>query len=125
MPRIMLDVPVPDVAAAVDFYRRAFGATPGASDGSGAVRLDLSKVSLRVVHEAGHVPDAADAKHYEKGRTPRLELRTDDVQQLLDEAIAAGAMLRSRNPRAESGKPPRYAHILDPFGHLWALAQEP
>ncbi len=124
MPRIMVDVLVPDVAAAVEFYRHAFGAEPGAPDGSDTACLDLGEVTLRVVQEAGPVPHASDAGFYKKGRSVRLELRSDDVQQLLDRAVAAGAALRGRTPRAESGEPPTYAHILDPFGHLWALAQE-
>jgi uncharacterized glyoxalase superfamily protein PhnB len=51
----------------------------------------------------------------DKGRTPRLECVVDDVSAAVARFIRAGGTLRVRTS-------PTYAHVIDPFGHLWAFA---
>jgi uncharacterized glyoxalase superfamily protein PhnB len=118
---MIVNVPVSDVAAAVRFYCEAFSATVSSTEVSGAVHVELGSAVLRVCDEASHVADRADARHYNKGSTPRLELRVDAVQAWIDRATSAGARLCARLP-VEPAAAIRYAQILDPFGHLWSFA---
>ena len=49
-----------------------------------------------------------------------LQLCFDDVDATMDRAIMAGATLRTPPQDADWGD--RLATIVDPFGHIWALA---
>lgn len=129
-----LDLAVPDVPAAVRFYERALAPESVLETPSGAVELWLvagGGLVLRVVDEATFAPSRADRDMYTKGKTPRLEIVVDDVDERVDRMLAAGATLRCRlvpgddgvlRSRREGEGPTRYAHVIDPFGHLWAIA---
>src|SRR5262245_46386279 len=121
---ITLDVPVPNVAAAVAFYVRAFGVEPAPPDATGACALVWGSVVLRVCDEATHVPDDSDRIYYDKGRTPRLEMRVDDVDAAVECAAAAGARSFPRSPSSDGSPGHIYAQVLDPFGHLWSFKRE-
>jgi len=55
------------------------------------------------------------------GRASTLfQLCVDDVDQTLAKAVAAGATVRTPAQDADWGD--RVATIVDPFGHIWALA---
>jgi predicted enzyme related to lactoylglutathione lyase len=117
---ITVDVPVADVAAAERFYREAFDLTAPGSDAAGGGRwLALTGVTLRICDRSTHVPNAADARYYQMGRVPRLELRVDDLEESLARAVRAGAVACARVP---SEGALRYAQIIDPFGHKWSFA---
>lgn len=131
-----LDVAVSDVDAAVRFYERAFEPESVLETGSGTVEVWLRGEDgpvLRVVDERTNAPTMADRDLYRKGRTPRLELVVDDVDEWVDRMAAAGATVRVRlvpgeggvlRKKAEGDGPTRYAMVLDPFGHLWAIAAD-
>lgn len=122
-----LDVAVSDVPAAIRFYREAFEAIPGPA-GSDELRMndDGDALVLHVVDEATHTPSEADRFDYRKGKTPRLEIMVDDVDEWLSRAVRAGATVRCRLP-ADRSRPADdpgasdYAQFLDPFDHMWAL----
>jgi len=121
---ITLDVPVPDVAAAAAFYVHAFGVEPVPLDATGACPLVYDEFVLRVCDETTHVPNDSDQVFYQKGRTPRLEMRVDDVDGAVDYATEAGAKELFRLPATDGSPGHVYAHILDPFGHLWSFTRE-
>jgi uncharacterized glyoxalase superfamily protein PhnB len=121
---ITLDVPVPNVAVAVAFYARAFDVEPSPPDVTGACEFGFEDVVLRVCDEATHIPRGSDPMFYKKGRTPRLELRVEDVDAAVATATAAGARELFRLPPSDGSPGHVYAHILDPFGHLWSFARE-
>lgn len=122
---ITLDVPVPDVAAAVAFYARAFDLLPSHPDATGACEIGIEDdLVLRVCDEATHVPRGSDPISYKKGRTPRLELRVDDVDAAVECATAAGARELVRLSPSDGSAGHWYAQILDPFGHLWSFKRE-
>lgn len=131
---LYLDVAVPDVAAAVRFYERAFSPETVLDGPNGSVEIWLvaeGALALRVVDERAHVPDLRTLMGYEKGRTPRLELVAEDVEARVAKLERAGATVRARlvrgadgalRERTEGDGPALAAYVLDPFGHLWAIA---
>jgi uncharacterized glyoxalase superfamily protein PhnB len=69
------------------------------------------------------LPEDAQPPEYDeppaKGRTPRLELRVGDARAAIDRFVRAGGTLRYLAPDGD------YAHLHDPYGHLWAFWQPP
>lgn len=125
--RLTFDLPVDDVGRAQMFYRRLFEAK-----GKGPKIAVGRRVTLFVVDEARWAPRPADVD-YARGRTPRLEWRVDDVAEWIARAVAAGATVRCQlapgadgvlRDATDAATPIDYAHVIDPFGHLWAFARE-
>ena len=122
----MAALPIPvyvDVGAAanmwraVDFYKAMLDIPEVWQRDDQCLELSLSEGLSVVICQVR--PEESDSS-YEKGRTPRLELRVDDVTEQVRRAVAAGAVLHfcKKNPAGVD----TYAHALDPFGHLWAFA---
>ena len=112
-----------DAAAAIDFYRRAFGAEE---------KLRLAGPDGRVGHAELMIGAAtimlAD-EHPEMGfRSPRalggspvtIHLYVPDVDALVARAEAAGATVT--RPVADQFYGDRSAQLEDPFGHHWSFA---
>src|SRR3954447_279899 len=88
---------VDGAARALDFYRKAFGATelfrlegPGGKIGHAEIRIGDTVIMLADVHPE---MDVHDPKHY-KGTPVSLHLYTDDVDRLAAQAVAAGATVK-------------------------------
>lgn len=130
--RSVTPVLVSNVAEAVRFYERAFGLHmhPHANPPPGAVDLALPQSDyfiFRVQDERAPVssPDVT----YTKGRTPRFQLRVNNVNAAVEQAVNAGGIVRTRLfgkhdtlPVSVAHTECMYAHIADPFGHIWAFA---
>jgi PhnB protein len=114
---------VSDAAAAIDFYRRAFGAHELAryttTDGTKIMHasLDLHGATMFLAdefHGAPHDPQAL-------GATPvTLHLTVPDVDAVMNNATHAGATVTM--PAADMFWGDRYGRLRDPFGHEWAVA---
>ena len=120
---------VSDASAAVDFYKRAFGATQDSEVHymPGTTRI----MHVRVLINGSLVmlaDDFADMKH-QPPQTPEalggssitLALQVDDVQSFWDRAVAEGATITM--PLADMFWGDRYGQITDPFGHKWSMSQ--
>jgi len=68
-----------------------------------------------VVDEATYAPTMRERDSYEKGKTPRVEIVVDDVDVRVAKFVKAGATVQSQK---EGGR----ALVVDPFGHVWAIA---
>ena len=110
-------------AAAIDFYKQAFGAEelmrmPG-PDGRllhGCVRINGSSVMLvDEMAECGALSPKAL-----KGTPVTLHLIVDDADAAVERAAAAGATVVM--PVAEMFWGDRYGLVEDPFGHRWSIA---
>ncbi len=114
---------VDGAAAAIEFYKKAFGAkevmrmpAPGGRIGHAEVKIGDSHVML------------ADENLEMKARSPRsvggspisLLLYVDDVDKTVDRAVAAGAKLT--RPVADQFYGDRTGGLEDPFGHQWYVA---
>ena len=112
-----------DCAAAIEFYKQAFGAEemmrlPG-PDGRllhAAVRVNGSMVMLNDEYPemGGHSPLALG------GSPVTLHLMVDDADAVAARAVAAGAEITM--PVADQFWGDRYGVVKDPFGHLWSIA---
>lgn len=110
-------------AAAIEFYRKAFGAVelsrmPGA-DGKlmhAMVRLGGSPLMLvDAMPQWGMLgPDAL------KGTPVTIHMYVEDVDATIERAVAAGAKVVM--PAADQFWGDRYGKIEDPFGHHWSVA---
>jgi PhnB protein len=114
---------VRDAAAAVAFYRRAFGAEEihrnTYPDGRIVAELAVDGARFRVADEA---PEAANLSPQAlDGTTVRLNLLVDDPDGLAARAVAAGATEVA--PVADQAYGLRQGRLADPFGHHWLIGR--
>jgi PhnB protein len=116
------------VESAVDFYCRAFGAEELyrnlAPDGKAVMHCELLCGDSRFfIHD--EFPDHGLLSPVGLGlnRSPvTLHMYVDDVDELYDRAVAAGAEVVL--PLADCFWGDRYAIVRDPFGHFWSMASQ-
>lgn len=110
-------------AAAIEFYKKAFGATemirlPG-PDGRlmhACIRINGSSVML-----ADEYPEMGSLSPTSlKGTPVTIHLIVDDVDRVAEQALAAGAKIVM--PVADMFWGDRYGVLEDPFGHRWSVA---
>lgn len=113
---------VRDTAAAIEFYRQAFGATETfrlnePSGRIGHAELGFGVATLMLCDEfpehAIVAPDPAT------GSSATIHLHVDDADAVLAQAVALGATLVRAATDAFYGE--RSGVILDPFGHRWNI----
>jgi PhnB protein len=118
---------VSDGSAALDFYCRAFGAilvsrmdTP--SGGVAHAELDFGNGRLQLADampDYGLVAPAARGSGGEDAVTHSTCLYVPDVDAVTARAVDLGATLREPPSTFVTGD--RFASVLDPFGHRWAI----
>ena len=112
-----------DTAAAIDFYKRAFGATElmrlaEPSGKIGHAELQIGSVILMLADE---YPDYGAISAETLGGSPiKLHLYVPNVDQFVERAITEGASLS--RPVEDHGYGDRGGQIKDPFGYTWIVA---
>jgi PhnB protein len=114
---------VADTAAAVDFYRRAFGAivehrVGGPDDPDGVVQLSASGARYWVSgtsQELGRLDPASIG-----GATGRFLLVVEDPRSVTDAAVEAGGRLTNRVTEEHGWL---LGRVVDPFGHEWEIGR--
>jgi uncharacterized glyoxalase superfamily protein PhnB len=109
---------------AIAFYKKAFGAelkahAPGPAPGStmhAEIRIGDSSVFLMEMMG----PTPATPPTSASGTTSLVHLFVPDVDAVFAKAVAAGATVVM--PLSDMFWGDRYGQIVDPFGHVWALA---
>jgi len=109
--------------AAIEFYKKAFGAreisrreTPNGRLIHGQLQIGDSMLFLSDVF-----PDSDTAAPSSIGTTTvTLHIYTNDVDALWDRAVAAGARVSIPLENQYWGE--RYGKLIDPFGHQWTLS---
>ena len=114
---------VRDAARALDFYKKAFGATelmrfpaPG-----GRIAHAEIKIGEGVVMLADESPEMGHKSPQTIGGTPvSLMFYVPDVDARFAKALAAGGVVV--NPLKDQFYGDRSGTIADPFGHVWTIA---
>ena len=118
MVNLLINIDVPDLAAAVAFYTEAFGLTVTRRFGADGA-LDGWPARLYLLQKSeGSVGAAARLRRYDRHWTPvHLDVVVEDVEAALARSIAAGAHAETEIKTAAWGK---IVTIADPFGHACA-----
>jgi PhnB protein len=115
---------VNDGQKAVEWYKKAFGGTitgvhltPDGKVMHAEVKIGDSRLML-----ADEFPGFGCGSPKTLGGSPVvLNLYSEDVDSLFNQAVAAGATVTM--PLANQFWGDRYGQITDPYGHRWALGQ--
>ncbi len=116
---------VRDAAAAIDFYRAAFGAEevmrmPG-PDGRTVMHGEL-KIGDSMVYLCDEFPQMGAKGPKSIGGTPvTLHMYVRDADAAFQRATAAGATVKM--PLQDAFWGDRYGILEDPFGHTWSVGQ--
>jgi PhnB protein len=116
---------VHDAAGAIEFYKRAFGAEElyrsVAPDGQHIWHADL-KIGDSPFMLNDEFPDMGDtrAPRSLEGTSVSLHLFVEDADAVFQRAVEAGATVSM--PMMDAFWGDRYGKIIDPFGHVWAIA---
>jgi PhnB protein len=114
---------VRDAARALEFYKKAFGATelmrfpaPGGRVGHAEIKIGEGIVML-----ADESPEMGHKSPQTIGGTPvSLMFYVTDVDARFAKALAAGGVVM--NPLKDQFYGDRSGTITDPFGHVWTIA---
>jgi PhnB protein len=114
---------VDGAAGAIEFYKKAFGATevlrmaaPGGRVGHAEIRIGDSLIMLADEH-----PDMGARGPKAFGGSPvTLHLYVADVDAVARQAVAAGA--KERRPVKDQFYGDRSGTFEDPYGHVWHIA---
>lgn len=114
---------VNDGASAIDFYKRAFGATelfrmdaPGGKIGHAEIKIGDSPIML-----ADEFPEMGYRSAKAIGSTPvSLMIYVEDVDSVFPQAIAAGG--KELKPLEDQFYGDRSGTLEDPFGHVWTVS---
>ena len=114
---------VDGAAAAIDFYKQAFGATevmrmpgPGGKIGHAESKIGDSHIMLADEH-----PEVEALGPRTVGGSPvKLMIYIEDVDAVVERAVAAGAKIIRHVADQFYGD--RTGGIEDPFGHIWYVA---
>ncbi len=114
---------VNDAAAAIEFYKKGFGATelmrlpgPDGKLGHAEIRIGNALVMLADEYPAyGNLSPKTLG-----GSAVRLHMYVEDVDAFFDKAVAAGAKVLI--PIADQFYGDRSGRLEDPFGHVWLIS---
>jgi PhnB protein len=112
-----------DAAAAIDFYKRAFGARvavrmdgPNGKIGHAELQIGDSRIML-----ADEMPGGSARSPQSLGGTSMgVFLYVEDVDSVFKQALEAGAKVQM--PLADMFWGDRFGTVTDPFGHSWSMA---
>jgi len=114
---------IKDAARAIEFYKKAFGATelmrmaqPDGRIGHAEIRIGDSPIMLAdEFQEMGHRSPQSLG-----GSPVSILLYVEDVDALFNQAVSAGAKVQK--PVQDQFYGDRIGGVTDPFGHVWYIA---
>ncbi len=114
---------VKGASKAIDFYKKAFGATelfrmdsPNGAVAHAELQIGDSRLML-----ADETPQMGYSAPLPNSRTPvGLMIYVDDVDKVAAQAIAAG--IQTERPVEDQFYGDRSGNFVDPFGHRWTIA---
>jgi PhnB protein len=112
-----------DAASAIEFYKKAFGATElmRMADPSGKIGHAEIKIGDAPIMLADEFPEMGFLSPQTLDGSPvTLYLYVEDVDAIVNQAVAAGATLSK--PVEDQFYGDRSGKLTDPFGHVWYIA---
>lgn len=113
---------VNDAKRALEFYKKAFGATekvrmpmPDGRIGHAEIQIGDSCIMLADEDPRGGVKSPQSLG----GTAASIHLYVNDVDAMFQRAVAAGA--RAKEPVSDKYYGDRSGSLVDPFGHLWSV----
>jgi len=118
---------VSDAAAAIEFYKKAFGAEEilrvPAEDGKRLLHAQL-RIGTSMLYLCDDFPEFCGGKARTPGAlggTPvTIHQHVSDCDAAIDRAAAAGATVTM--PAMDAFWGDRYGQVQDPFGHQWSFS---
>lgn len=124
MPGLLLNIDVPDMAAAIDFYTAALGLRVGRRFDEDFVELLGSDAPVYLLRKDAGTPigpAGGDVRRYERHWTPvHPDFAVEDIGAAIERAVAAGAVQEGETQGDPYGK---LAMFADPFGHGFCLIE--
>jgi uncharacterized glyoxalase superfamily protein PhnB len=112
-------------AAAIEFYKEAFGAVEQTrlAGPDGKLMHAMLRIGDSVIMLVDEFPDMHVRGPQSLGGTPvTIHLSVADADAAFKRATAAGAT--ARMPVTDMFWGARYGMVVDPFGHLWSMATQ-
>ena len=125
LPSVIPYLMVNGADAAIAFYKKAFGATEvmRLTEPSGKIAHAQVKIGDAPVMLAEETKEWGNRSPQTLGGTPVIiDLCVDDVDAVVERAVAAGAKLVF--PVADQFYGYRSGRISDPFGHVWIVSTQ-
>jgi len=128
MTKISPMLAVTNGAAAIEFYRKAFGASVLWQIETAVAELEIDGAPVFIGEQS---PDHGHRAPVDLGGTSvRIELFVDDPRAVYRNAVDAGATVRSEvqeydypNTGPKPFKKLVQGSVLDPFGHIWLIGK--
>ena len=124
MPGLLLNIDVPDIAAAERFYTEALGLTVGRRFDTDFVELLGAPVPIYLLRKHAGTsigPAGGDTRRYERHWSPiHPDYVVEDIDAAIARVLAAGAVQEGETCDAPYG---RLAMFADPFGHGFCLIE--
>ncbi|MBV9339538.1 MAG: VOC family protein [Acidobacteria bacterium] len=114
---------VKGAARAIDFYKKAFGATelmrfPGPNNTIAHAEIKIGDSPIMLADESAD--GAYHAPQPGSGSPVSLMVYVDDVDKVFNQAVSAGA--KSVRPVTDQFYGDRSGNLTDPFGHVWTIS---
>lgn len=124
MPGLVINIDVPDLAAAEHFYTQAIGLTTARRFDDDIVELTGCEVPIYLIEKpAGSAigPDGGDFRRYNRHWTPvHPDFAVADLDHAIERAMTAGARQEGETLDLPYGKQAMFA---DPFGNGFCLIE--
>jgi predicted enzyme related to lactoylglutathione lyase len=124
MPRVLLNIDVPDMEEGIAFYTSALGLKLGRRFDEDFVELEGADTPIYLLRKDNGTaigPAGGDTRRYRRHWTPiHPDFAVDDMPAAILRATAAGAVQEGEAKDEPYGK---LAMFADPFGHGFCLIQ--